>query len=201
MLDLVDLFARNETAAIAGRVAEVHRDLQTTHAHYRTMLEKIGNQLGHLSEPVVSFCQNAPTPETIDLSVLGRFAGTGDRFMPRPLGYHDDAESTHAREKHRPRRSVTLVVILPEPDDSCYGHLMALPCLAFCPYLHVRKPTAIADWEIGPLDGFADRWADEKFRKQSEAFLGKFVDENGKPIEHPPMSAECEDRRHACWRK
>ena len=64
---------------------------------------------------------------------------------------------------------------------------MALPCLAFCPYLHVRKPIAIADWEIGPLDAFTDRWADEKFRKQSEAFLGKFVDENGKPIEYPSI--------------
>lgn len=64
---------------------------------------------------------------------------------------------------------------------------MALPCLAFCPYLHVRKPIAIADWEIGALDTFADRWADEKFKKQSEAFLGKFVGENGKPIEHPSI--------------
>jgi len=64
---------------------------------------------------------------------------------------------------------------------------MALPCLAFCPYLHVRKPIAICDWEIGPLDAFADRWADDNFKKQSEAFLGKFVDEKGEPIEHPSI--------------
>lgn len=85
------------------------------------------------------------------------------------------------------RRSGTFVVILPAHDGSCYGQVMALPCLAFCPYLHVPKPIAIADWEIGPVDAFADRWADDKFRKQSEAFLGKFVDENGKPIEHPSI--------------
>lgn len=64
---------------------------------------------------------------------------------------------------------------------------MALPCLAFCPYLYVRKSIAFGDWEIGPPDAFTDRWADEKFKQQSEAFLGKFVDEKGKPIEHPSI--------------
>jgi hypothetical protein len=32
-----------------------------------------------------------------------------------------------------------------------------------------------------------DRWADVKFKAQSKAFLAKFVDNAGKPIEHPSL--------------
>lgn len=65
---------------------------------------------------------------------------------------------------------------------------MAHPCLAFCPYLSVNKVIPFADWEIGPLNAFEEaRWADQKFRTQSAAFLGKFVTGDGEPVENPSM--------------
>jgi hypothetical protein len=64
---------------------------------------------------------------------------------------------------------------------------MAHPYLAFCPYLPVQKVIEFADWELGPLESFDDRWADAKFKTQSKAFLAKFVDTAGKSIEHPSL--------------
>lgn len=78
---------------------------------------------------------------------------------------------------------------------------MAHPCLAFCPYLFVPKIIEFADWQLGPLDSFEDRWADEKFKAQSKAFLAKFVDGAGKPIERPSLlcrrGAQIDGRRPA----
>jgi len=65
--------------------------------------------------------------------------------------------------------------------------MMAHPHLAFCPYLSVRKVVEFADWQIGPFEAFDDRWADVKFKAQSKAFLAKFVDNDGEPIEHPSL--------------
>jgi hypothetical protein len=45
MLDLVELFAQKDNVAIAARLAEVYRDLETTHTYYRTLLEAIGDEL------------------------------------------------------------------------------------------------------------------------------------------------------------
>jgi hypothetical protein len=64
---------------------------------------------------------------------------------------------------------------------------MTHPHLAFCPYLSVRKVIEFADWELGPLEAFDDRWSDAKFKAQSKAFLAKFVDRVGKSIEHPSL--------------
>lgn len=46
---------------------------------------------------------------------------------------------------------------------------------------------APADWELGPLKAFADRWADPTLKSQSEAFLSTFVDGAGKRIESPSL--------------
>jgi hypothetical protein len=64
---------------------------------------------------------------------------------------------------------------------------MRHPHLAFCPYLSVRKVIEFADWLLWPFESFEDRWADVKFKAQSKAFLAKFVDNAGKPIEHPSL--------------
>src|SRR3954466_3999941 len=59
MLDLVELFARNDNITIAGSVAEVYRDLQATHTYYRTLLQKISDELeagagvAELAKPVI----------------------------------------------------------------------------------------------------------------------------------------------------
>ena len=71
---------------------------------------------------------------------------------------------------------------------------MAHPHLAFCPYLSVQKIIEFADWQLGPVESFEDRWADVKFKAQSKAFLAKFVDSAGKPIEHPSLL--CRRGRH-----
>jgi hypothetical protein len=70
---------------------------------------------------------------------------------------------------------------------SRYSEQVAHPCLAFCPYLPVHKVIEFGDWELGPVDAFEDRWADPKFKAQSNAFLAKFVDHAGKPIEEPSL--------------
>jgi hypothetical protein len=72
---------------------------------------------------------------------------------------------------------------------SRYSEQVAHPCLAFCPYLPVHKVIEFGDWELGlgPVDAFEDRWADPKFKEQSKAFLAKFVDHAGKPIEKPSL--------------
>ena len=62
---------------------------------------------------------------------------------------------------------------------------MPFPYLAFCPYLAVNDPVEFGDWELGPLAAFEKRWADLKFKTQAKAFLAKFVDGGGQPIEHP----------------
>ena len=61
---------------------------------------------------------------------------------------------------------------------------MAHPYLAFCPYLPVSEIIEFADWQLGPLAAFDDRWADQEFKTQSQAFLGKFVDTAGKQIKN-----------------
>ena len=64
---------------------------------------------------------------------------------------------------------------------------MPFPCLAFCPYLAMNEPIEFGDWELGELAAFEERWADPKFKKQAKAFLAKFVDGDGKPIERPSL--------------
>ena len=64
---------------------------------------------------------------------------------------------------------------------------MPFPCLAFCPYLDMNEPIEFGDWELGPLAAFEERWADLKFKTQAKAFLAKFVDGHGQPIERPSL--------------
>ena len=61
---------------------------------------------------------------------------------------------------------------------------MPHPFLLFCPYLPLSldETVAFANWELGSLQYFKDRWADPRFREQATAFLGKFVGRDGKPI-------------------
>ena len=59
--------------------------------------------------------------------------------------------------------------------------------LLFCPYLLLDKPVAFADWELGPLEFFKDRWADPRFEDQAMAFLNKFVGPDNKPIKNPAL--------------
>lgn len=68
------------------------------------------------------------------------------------------------------------------------------PYLAFCPYLSLEEIIDFADWQIGPVESFDDRWADGKFRAQSKAFLAKFVDGTGKPIERPSLVCRRNDQ-------
>ena len=54
---------------------------------------------------------------------------------------------------------------------------MPHPCLLFCPYLPLSldEPVVFADWELGTLESFKDRWADPRFEDQATALLSKFV--------------------------
>jgi len=67
------------------------------------------------------------------------------------------------------------------------SHQSPHPYLNFCPYLPLREPIEFADWSVGPLSAFAERWTDARFKAQAEAFLRKFVDHEGKPLEHPSL--------------
>ena len=71
---------------------------------------------------------------------------------------------------------------------------MPFPYLAFCPYLAVNEPVEFGDWELGPLAAFEERWADLKFKTQAKAFLAKFIDGGGQPIEHPSLLCRRKDR-------
>lgn len=66
---------------------------------------------------------------------------------------------------------------------------MPHPCLLFCPCLPISPDelVAFADWELGPLESFNDRWANSRFKDQATAFLKKFVDPNNEPIENPAL--------------
>ena len=64
---------------------------------------------------------------------------------------------------------------------------MPFPCLAFCPYLAMKEPIEFGDWELGPLAEFEERWANPKFKTQAKAFLAKFFDGLGRPIERPSL--------------
>ena len=46
-------------------------------------------------------------------------------------------------------------------------------------------PSNLAIGNSAPLAAFEKRWADLKFKTQAKAFLAKFVDGGGQPIEHP----------------
>ena len=54
--------------------------------------------------------------------------------------------------------------------------------LVFCPYLRMNQRVAFADWELGPLESFEDRWADDQFKDQTTRFLRHFVGIGNKPI-------------------
>ena len=67
---------------------------------------------------------------------------------------------------------------------------MPHPCLLFCPYLILspeKPPIEFADWELGPLESFNNRWADPRFKEQATAFLSKFVGPNNKSIDNPAL--------------
>ena len=64
---------------------------------------------------------------------------------------------------------------------------MPFPYLAFSPYLDMNEPSEFGDWELGPLAAFEERWADLKFKTRAKAFLAKFVDGQGQPVERPSL--------------
>jgi hypothetical protein len=49
----------------------------------------------------------------------------------------------------------------------------------------LSKPIEFGDWRLGPLSAFEDLWNDAKFKAQAQAFLRKFVDSTGGPIDKP----------------
>ena len=64
---------------------------------------------------------------------------------------------------------------------------MAYPHLVFCPYLPMPERVTFADWELGPLEFFEDRWADDHFKCQATDFLRHFVGTDNKPINNPVL--------------
>ncbi len=68
---------------------------------------------------------------------------------------------------------------------------MPHPCLLFCPYLSLsldKPPVTFADWELGPLKSFNDRWADPRFKEQATTFLSKFVvGPSNKSVDNPAL--------------
>ena len=61
------------------------------------------------------------------------------------------------------------------------------PHLLFCPYLPIKEPVTFADWELGPLQSFENRWADPRFKAHAIAFLHKFVGTDNEPIDNPAL--------------
>ena len=61
------------------------------------------------------------------------------------------------------------------------------PHLLFCPYLPMKEPVTFADWELGPLQSFENRWADLRFKAQAIDFLRKFVGTDNEPIDNPAL--------------
>lgn len=66
---------------------------------------------------------------------------------------------------------------------------MPHPYLLFCPYLppFPDRVISFADWELGSLESFDERWADSRFKDQATAFLQKFVGPHDKPIDNPAI--------------
>lgn len=64
---------------------------------------------------------------------------------------------------------------------------MPYPCLVFCPYLPVAQQVTFADWELGPLESFEDRWGDDRFKDQATRFLRHFVGIDNKPVNSPVL--------------
>ena len=64
---------------------------------------------------------------------------------------------------------------------------MPNPYLVFCPYLPMNERVEFADWELGPLKSFEDRWADPQFKAQATDFLRKFVGIDNEPINSPAL--------------
>ena len=59
--------------------------------------------------------------------------------------------------------------------------------LIFCPYLPMTERVAFADWELGPLESFEDRWADDQFKDQAKSFLHHFAGIHSEPIDNPAL--------------
>ena len=65
---------------------------------------------------------------------------------------------------------------------------MPNPYLVFCPYLPMNERVEFADWELGPLQSFEDRWVDDsQFKAQATAFLRKLVGIDNEPINRPAL--------------
>ena len=67
---------------------------------------------------------------------------------------------------------------------------MPHPHLLFCPYLPLPptvNPVKFADWELGSLQSFEDRWSDPRFKDQATTFLSKFLGSDDEPIENPAL--------------
>ena len=67
---------------------------------------------------------------------------------------------------------------------------MPHPFLLFCPYLTLspdKSPFAFADWELGPLESFNNRWADPRFKEQATAFLSKFAEPSNERIDNSAL--------------
>ena len=64
---------------------------------------------------------------------------------------------------------------------------MQYPILIFCPYLPVTGQVTFADWELGPIAAFEDRWGEDRFKDRATGFLRHFVGIDNKPINSPTL--------------
>jgi hypothetical protein len=64
---------------------------------------------------------------------------------------------------------------------------MQHPSLLFCPYLRMDDLVSFADWELGPLQSFEGRWADNHFKNQATTLLSKFVGPQDDRIDNPAL--------------
>jgi hypothetical protein len=65
---------------------------------------------------------------------------------------------------------------------------MPHPCLTFCPYLALHDVIDVGEWRLGRFSAFDDSaWADPKLKERAGAFLAKFVDNVGQPMERPTL--------------
>ena len=51
----------------------------------------------------------------------------------------------------------------------------------------MTQRVAFADWELGPLHCFEDRWADARFKARATGFLSKFVGPDDQLIKNPAL--------------
>lgn len=63
------------------------------------------------------------------------------------------------------------------------------PYLLVAPYLPLSKRIEVDEWSVGPPEAFEAAWADRGFQEAATAFMEKFRNAEGRPIERPALIA------------